>query len=156
MTTAAFDYTALTPTDETLREYVFDYIPGSPSVWVAPATDENKAYLSERLRMQIEDAEAEGKSARQKTQKLEVDDLIRKTEKSISDDKKLLARCCGKKWGKAPTATDGTKPEFSEANFLAFLTALPDYMFHPFNRYCGNIFNFVERPALDSENLGNE
>src|SRR3546814_10258048 len=81
--------------------------------------------------------------------------MIRQTEKSISTDKILIARACAKKWGVAPTATDGTQPEFSEANCLAFLNALPDYMFHPFNRYIGNIFNFVDRPPVDGVDLGN-
>lgn len=155
MTLPAFDYTALTPTDETLREYVFDMIPGEPSIWAAPATDENKKYQNERLRIQIADAEqtAKGKA---KSSKLDADDMVRQSEKSVKTDKILIARACAKKWGTAPTATDGTQPEFSEANCLAFLMALPDYMFHPFNRYIGNIFNFVDRPTADGEDLGND
>src|SRR3546814_10326567 len=90
-------------------------IPGEPSNWCAPATDENKKYQNERLRVQIADAEATAKG-KAKSSKLDAADMIRQTEKSISTDKILIARACAKKWGVAPTATDGTQPEFSEAN----------------------------------------
>lgn len=155
MTSPMFDYAALTPDDDTLREYIFDMIPGEPSIWCAPATDENKKYQNERLRIQIADAEATVKG-KAKSSKLDVADMVRQQDKSIATDKALIARCCAKKWGKAPVATDGTQPEFSEANCLAFLKALPDYMFHPFNRYIGNIYNFVDRPPVDGDDLGNE
>src|SRR3546814_17013859 len=88
-------------------------IPGEPSNWCAPATDENKKYQNERLRVQIADAEATAKG-KAKSSKLDAADMIRQTEKSISTDKILIARACAKKWGVAPTATDGTQPEFSE------------------------------------------
>ncbi len=154
------DFSNLKPlhiSEETLAEYTFDDIPGEPSIWLAPATDANPNYQSERLRVSIERAEAAEKLPRNRKRKvaLTVDDI----EADRELDRELLARCCAKKWGTAPQDAKGATPEFSEANCYDFFKALPNYMFDPLRNFVANPFNFVTRTGITEEqarDLGND
>lgn len=155
---AKFDFSALAVSEETTAEYVFAMIPGDPSIIFAPATDANKAFLDERLRLSIERAERTVRLPRGKAAKQTPADLARGIEEDRETDRVLLSRCCAKAWGTAPTDVDGKQPEFSEQECYDFLKALPDYMFDPVRNWASNVYNFVERPDLDGEEsrqLGN-
>jgi hypothetical protein len=146
---------ALDVDGETLREYVFPYIPGEPSVFVAPATDVNKAFLNERLRLSIERSAAAEKQPRGKGSAPPTpDSMAKELDEAREVDRVLLARTCAKRWGVAPTDAAGKQPEFSEANCLAFFKALPDWMFDPLRNFCGNIYNFVTLPGTTEEQAG--
>jgi len=149
---------SLDVSDETLAEYTFDMIPGDPSIWLAPATDANKCYLDERLRLALEKAEKAPRAPRGKRMKLTPEQMAKDMEDDRESARVLLARCCAKKWGTPPKDASGDEPEFSEQNCYDFLKAMPDYMFDPFNNWAQNIYNFVERPELDeagADALGN-
>lgn len=154
------DFSNLKPlhiSEETLAEYVFDDIPGEPSIWMAPATDANPLYQAERLRVSIERAEAAEKAprvARKRKVVLTTDDI----EADRELDRDLLSRCCAKKWGTAPQDAKGATPEFSAANCYDFFKAMPNYMFDPLRNFVANPFNFVARPGVTEEqarDLGN-
>lgn len=157
--TVKFDFSAQKVTPETTKEYVFDMIPGEPSIIFAPAHDSNPAYLDERLRMSIEASEKAVREATAKrSEKLNVDVMKVQIEEDRDTDRRLLAKTCARGWGKAPVATDGSAPGFSEENCLAFFRALPDYMFDPLRNWAQNLYNFVTRPPIsddEARKLGN-
>lgn len=146
-------------------EYVFDDIVMGqddkgvdicPSIWFAPMTDANPEYLNERVRVAVERADQTKKESRaqRKARMLSSEQL----EEDRDLDRILMARICAKRWGTAPKAADGSFPEFSEENCLAFLRALPNYMLDPCRSFVSNVYNFVDRTALteeDGEKLGN-
>lgn len=142
------DFSNLKPlhvTAETLAEYTFDDIPGEPSIWMAPATDANALFQSERLRVSIERAEAAEKAPRGKRK------IVLTVEEIEADrelDRVLLSKCCAKKWGTPPQDVNGTEPEFNEANCYDFFKALPNFLFDPLRGFAANPYNFIDRQAL--------
>lgn len=147
--------TRLDVTDETTVEYVFSLVPGQPSVWLAPATDQNKLYLNERLKIATQRAEklaaeAKGRGGRSR-KKAKVQITADDFEEDREVDRVLLARTCCKRWGVAPKDVKGDQPEFNEENCYAFLKALPDYMLDPFRNFAGNVYNFM--PSLGDDFL---
>jgi hypothetical protein len=145
---------ALDINGETLKEYTFDYIPGTPSIWFAIARDLNPDFLNERLRMQAEAiAKAPMQTARQTP-------TAASLAADIEKDRLLLARTCAKKWGTPPQASDGSYPEFSAENCYAFLKAVPVWMLDPLRGWASNVGNFIPEasapvdPAVAAE-VGN-
>jgi hypothetical protein len=141
-------------TSETLAEYVFNDIPGSPSVWLAPATDSNEVFMNERIRMALERAEKGKKRPRGG-----FDMSAATIEEDRETDRTLLAKCCARKWGTAPLDAKGKAPEFSTSNCYEFFKALPNWMFDPLRGWAANIYNFVDASPADGdgpEALGNE
>lgn len=157
--TAEFDFSAQAVTPETTREYTFDMIPGAPSIMLAPAHDSNPEYLDARLRLSVEAADKIARQPRGKAPpKTTAADIKAQIEEDREADRKLIAEVCAKGWGTAPTARDGTKPEFSKENALAFVRALPDWMMDALRNFVQNIYNFVDRPVVSDEEadqLGN-
>lgn len=157
--TATFDYAALNPTEATTKEYVFGDIPGSPSIWFAPAVDSNKDFLNERMRLSIEASERISKEPRgTKTAALTAEQLAAQIETERETDRRLLSRACAKRWGTAPRDVNGAQPEFSQENCYAFLSALPAWMFDPARNFVANIYNFVDTSIVtpeDADALGN-
>jgi hypothetical protein len=157
--TVKFDFSAQKVTPETTKEYVFDMIPGEPSLILAPAHDSNPAYLDERLRMSIEASEKAVRDATGKrAEKLNIDTMKAQIEEDRDIDRRLLAKTCARGWGRTPKAADGSEPPFSEENCLSFFRALPDYMFDPLRNYAQNLYNFVTRPPIsdgEARQLGN-
>lgn len=143
-------------TTESLAEYVFEDIPGDPSIWFRPMTDANTDYMNERVRLAVERAEKEQKETKTQRKK-----RVLSTEQIDEDrdlDRLLMARTCAVRWGNAPRDVNGDQPEFNEENCLAFLRALPNYMFDPCRGFVGNVYNFVDRKAInewEAEKLGN-
>jgi hypothetical protein len=159
MTAVTFDYSAYIPTEETLREYVFGDLPGSPSVWMAPAVDSNKDFLNERMRLNIEASERIAKEARgTKAGPMTPEQMAASIETDREVDRKLLSRACAKKWGTVPKDIHGNSPEFNEANCYAFFSAVPAWMFDPLRNFAANIYNFVDTAVVtdaDAAALGN-
>jgi hypothetical protein len=152
------DYSNLKPlhvSDKTLKEYTFDDVPGEPSIMLAPATDANPHFQSERLRVSIERAEEAEKAPRGKRKAvLTVDEI----EADRELDRVLIARCCAKSWGTPPADVSGNTPEFSEANCYDFFKALPSFLFDPLRGFVSNPYNFIDRQALtdaQARKLGN-
>jgi hypothetical protein len=144
---------ALDVTAETIREYTFERIVGAPSIRCAPAVDSNKPFLNARLRVSIENDKAALNKPTATPETLAADmDLSRE------QDKQLIAMHCARAWGTAPKAADGTEPEFSAENCLAFLRALPDWLFDPFRRWAANVNNFVPQQVTQrqADDLGKD
>lgn len=154
------DFSNLKPlhiSEETLAEYTFDDIPGEPSIWLAPATDANPHYQSERLRISIERAEKAEKEPRNRKRKVVLTNDDIEADREL--DRDLLARCCAKKWGTPPVDAHGQTPEFTAGNCYDFFKALPNYMFDPLRNFVANPFNFVDRTGITDEQaraLGND
>lgn len=147
-------------TEASEAEYVFDDIPGEPSIWFRPMTDANADFLNERVRLAVERAEAAQKETKAQRRKrvLSAEQL----EDDREQDRILMARTCALRWGNPPKDVDGNTPEFSEENCLAFLRALPNYMLDPCRGFVSNVYNFIDpeaRKALTTadggEALGN-
>jgi hypothetical protein len=148
---------ALAVTKETTAEYSFPFIPGEPSIVLAPATDANEAFLNERLRLQIESVE-KAPEARKKSRKITAEEMKESMAEEREMDRLLISRTCARSWGVAPRDVNGNQPEFTPDNCYDFLKALPDYMFDPLRNFAANIYNFVKRPTVseeDAERLGN-
>lgn len=151
---------ALDVNDQTEVEYTFTLIPGEPSVWLAPATDDNIAYLDQRLKLSAERAEklaaetkARGGKSRAKAKiTISSDDF----EEDRESDRVLLAKCCCRRWGTAPRDVNGDSPKFSEENCLAFLRALPNYMIDGLRSFSANTYNFIPRVGDDFKPLTEE
>lgn len=138
-----------------MAEYIFSEIEGEPSIWVSSATDDNEDFKVDRIRRSLADAEESinkprGKDALNPTPESVAEDM----KKSIDIDKRMIADCCARAWGKPPVDAAGLVPEFSADEVYDFLTALPDFMFVPFRNYCGNVRNFIGKKA-DPTQLGN-
>jgi hypothetical protein len=132
---------ALHVSDETLAEYVWDAIPGEPSLWLAPATDANPSFQSERLRVSIKRAEEARNAPQRRGAVLTADDI----EADRELDRVLIARCCAKRWGTPPLDVNGNAPEFSEAECYSFFKALPNFLFDPLRGFASSSMNFVDK-----------
>lgn len=147
-------------TEESEAEYVFDDIWGEPSIWFRPMTEANPEFMNERVRLAVERAEKEGKAPKKKRrqQMLSTDRL----EDDREQDRILMANTCALRWGTAPKDLEGNEVEFSKANALDFLRAIPTYMLDPARGWIANPYNFVDREgakpkwAGDAEELGND
>lgn len=143
-------------TEESEAEYVFDEIPGEPSIWFRPMTDANPKFLNERVRVAVARAEKDQKQSKAKRKEKILSSERLEEDREI--DRILLAKTCAIRWGTPPKDVDGNAPEFSEENCLAFLRALPNYMLDPCRGFVANVYNFVDRSALTTdqgEALGN-
>lgn len=127
-------------------EFIFEDIPGEPSIWFRPMTDANAPFLNERVRLAVERAEATNKETKGQRRKrmLSSDQL----EDDREQDRVLMARTCAVRWGVAPKDVKGKEPEFNEQNCYDFFKALPSYMFDPCRGFVSNVYNFVDRTAL--------
>ena len=158
------DYSHLKKLDvneQTTAEYIFEDIPGEPSIIFAPMTDSNPDYLNERVRIAVERAEADQANTKAKRREKILSSARLDEEREI--DRELMARTCAKGWGNPPKDEKGKTHQFSADECLSFLRALPNYMFEPCRNFVGNTYNFVPKDGLadvrrivgDAENLGN-
>jgi hypothetical protein len=138
------------PADKT-REYFFDVLVGEPSIITKAAHDTNPAFLDERLRLSTERAKKLAAEPRKPSSgEPTVEDYKREIDEGRDADCRLIAAVCATGWGTAPKDAKGKEVAFSEENCLAFLRALPIYVLDPFRAYVQNIYNFIDRPKLDS------
>ncbi len=131
-------------TGESIAEYVFDEIEGEPGIMFAPATDANKPFINERMRMSVEEAEKAAQEPRGKTKRrgLDASDLEDAREK----DRHLIARFCARGWGdNPPRDANGVVPEFSADNCYEFFQQLPNWIFDPLRTWVVNPRNFIKR-----------
>lgn len=147
------------------KEYVFeDIVIGKdgegndicPSLNCLPMTDNNPAYLNERIRLAVERAEKANKEkpADRRKRILSTDQL----EEDRDADRILIARTCAKSWGVGMPDVAGKVHTLDEQTCLDFLRAMPTYMLDPFRGWLSNVYNFVDRTALSeakADDLGN-
>lgn len=153
----------LAASEDTLAEYVFTDIPGRPSIWCAPATDDNQSWRSERARMVLRRAKAAEHEAKKRrtgaAPEVTPEMILKQQDEELEEDRLLISRCCAKRWGVAPRDVDGNQPEFSEEECYAFLKAVPNWMFKPLAGWASSPRNFVTIPdevdESDGEELGN-
>lgn len=140
-------------TDETEAEYTFsDIIVGRnedgssvhPSIIFHPMVQSNKRFLRERIRLSTERAEAMGKAKK----KDKVEQIVDRMDDDLEFDRILAARACAVRWGTPPKDKDGNEPEFSADECLAFLQAVPDFIFEPLRGWLQNPYNFVDGDAF--------
>ena len=107
------DYSHLKKLDvneQTTAEYIFEDIPGEPSIIFAPMTDSNPDYLNERVRIAVERAEADQANTKAKRREKILSSARLDEEREI--DRELMARTCAKGWGNPPKDEKGkTKNE---------------------------------------------
>lgn len=139
-------------TGETAVEYTFELIPGKPSIWLAPATDDNREFFAARMVLAAEraeqlakDAKARGKSRAAARVVLTPDDF----DVDRESDRELIARHCIKRWGTPLPTVDGSLPEMSADTWLDFLRALPNRMMDHLRGFAGNGYNF--EPKVDGD-----
>lgn len=154
-------------TDESEAEYTFgDIVVGRgpdgaavhPSIFFRPMVDANKHYLNERIRLSSERAERATKGGK----KDKVQQLADRLDEDRETDRVLIAKTCALRWGTAPLDVDGNAHDFSFEECLAFLQALPNYIFEPLRNWVTNPYNFVDPDAyatgggvVDADALGN-
>ncbi len=145
-------------TDETLAEYVFEDIDGEPSIWLAPATEGNAAFLNESLRLSAEETERVMKIAEATGNYDAPPETVDTREAARDKDRRLIANFCAKKWGNPPLDVNGDAPEFTADNCYDFFCALPSDMFDPVRNFVVNVRRFrkaagITKAAADA--LGN-
>jgi hypothetical protein len=150
MGTPDFSHLAKLEVNETtLAEYVFMEIEGEPSIFFAPAIDENREFYNESVRLSVQRAEEEPKRkppkrGMRRSEIFATDDL----EEARERDRQLISKFCAKRWGVPPVDKDGQTVEFSAENVYAFFKALPNYIFDPVRVWVPNPRNFVQTGEL--------
>lgn len=153
-------------TEATEAEYVFeDIVIGlredgreiCPSIWFAPALEQNKAYHNERHRLAHEAAEARKNETREQRKARLTG--IGMAEEEREYQRVLIARTCARRWGTGMPDVNGEVPEFNEQNVYDFLKWLDIHVFDALVGWIGNQYNFFDRRALiteeQAETLGN-
>jgi hypothetical protein len=135
---------------ETTAEYVFIDIEGEPSIICAPAVETNLPYYNESLRLTVEQSEADRKKLTKRGRRavlteIDADDM----EEARDKDRRVIAMFCARSWGTAPVDAQGNAVEFSAEICLAYLRALPFYIFDPMRRWVTNPRNFVQKGKLE-------
>lgn len=158
------DFSNLVPADaagdKIEAEFVFDMIKGRPSIFFAPAVDENSRFLDTRLRISIERAQTAVRRPRGKGKPAEMTpaDLKKQIEDDRESDRKIFAEACALRWGTPPRDAEGNEPEFTRDSCYDFFRAVPNWMFDHCRNWVANIYNFVEDPNISEEEaatLGN-
>lgn len=143
---------ALNVDETTLAPYTFYYIPDEPVIWLAPATEENKPYINAHRRAAAEQA---AKEIRRPSGEIMTPE---EREENRDIDRKIIAEHCAKRWDRIKDR-HGNIIEFSQEECLAFLRALPNWMFDPIRGFVLNQANFIQKPTLapgTAETLGND
>lgn len=157
---ADYSYLRRLDVDEaTTAEYVFDEVPGAPSIIFKPMAESNPAYMSERIRLAVEKANADAEKQKTETKKQRRERLVSTAviEEDRENDRVLMARTCAVGWGVAPRDINGREPKFSEDECYQFLSALPNHMLDPCRGWVANIRNFISATAfseIEAEILG--
>lgn len=135
-------------TEESEAEYIFEDIPGEPSIWFRPMTDSNPDFMNERVRLAVERAEKDQAKTKAKRRKqvLSTDRL----EEDRDFDRILMARTCVIRWGKPFADVDGKVHDLNEQTALDFFNALPNYMLDPCRGWLSNPYNFVNPDAVEA------
>lgn len=147
-------------TGETAVEYVFEQVPGKPSIWLAPATDDNRDFFAARLILSAERANQLTKEAKARGGKSKVQEGIVLVPEDFDVDREsdrvLLARHCIKRWGTPLKTVDGKLPDMTPETWLDFLLALPNRMIDNLRGFAGNSYNFEPKVGDDFKLISDE
>lgn len=143
------DFSHLKTLDVTAQseaEYIFDDIPGEPSIWFRPMVEANTDFMNERVRLAVEKAEKAEKETRKKRREkaLSTDRL----EDDRETDRVLMARTCAIRWGTPFADAEGKTHELNEEHAYAFFSAMPSYIFDSCRGWVANVYNFVDKEAV--------
>lgn len=116
----------LSVSQDATRVFVFETIEGRPSVRVAPATQNNPAYLNAVLK--------DKSIGRRRGLSVEV------MKENRDKDRGLYAKFIIKGWENPALKDDGSAA--TSEDIQAFLEALPDDLFDELRTYCGEPANF--------------
>lgn len=134
---------------ETLTWFTLHQVAGGPKLQIAPATEANKPFFNALLRRQRKNVRA-----------LQSNSITTELlDDSREEDRSLYAKFIVRDWRNVVDSKGKTVP-FSHDNALAFLQALPDWLFDDLRQYAGNPANFTEDstavdPAEVDELAGN-
>jgi hypothetical protein len=145
-------------TTETTREYTFAVVVGEPSLIVSAANDVNEDYQNLRYQLGLEDGQKVAAKPRGKaTAKITVEQLKEGDAAQLEFERKLIGGACVRGWGKAPIDVSGKEVEFTPENAMAFIRALPPFLFIPLRNFVENIYNFLPERVTEEEaqQLGN-
>ena len=117
---------------------------GHPVLILAPATDANKPFQNAALK----------KSTTKNFRRMRGGSLTPEMlEEDREDDRKLYPRHVVKGWRNV-TDAKGKDVSFTSDNVLAFLRALPNWVFDDVRMFAGNPSNFLQDDdAIDTEGL---
>lgn len=123
--------------------YAFDFIEGTPTLIVRPATEQNESYLNAVLRT--------GKKMlrRMRGGKMSVAMLRESREQDLG----LYPKHIVDGWTVPPVDVKGNPVKYNAENCEAFLRAVPVDMFDDMRTYCGDPDNFREEDELTSEEV---
>jgi len=112
----------------------------TPKLTVAPATDANKPYFNEVLRL------ANKASKSMKRGRVSASMI----SENRNDDRSLFPKYILKGWTDVQ-GSDGVDVQFSVAEAKEFIEALPDWLFDDLRSFCGDPANFVNSVDIDVE-----
>ena len=119
-------------------EFVLDVVPGSPKLFCANATDANKRFLDLKLKLATKsNAKKRQLAAGKITSSFMSDDR--------DEDRVAFAQTVIVGWDGVKNAK-GEPVAFTQEECLAFLNALPDWLFDEIRNFCKNPVNFVDLP----------
>lgn len=114
-------------------EYILHQLENSPVLLVAPANEANKSYFNAVLRRSR-------KNLRALRQQVVSESMIRENR---DEDRELFAQHVLKGW-RGVQDTEGSDVPFNRENALAFLNALPNWIFDDLRNFAGDPLGFVE------------
>lgn len=125
-------------------EYPIYEIEGEPILLLSPATDVNKPYMNNLLRIgKTSIMQARSGSMSSKT-----------LQQNREQDRYLYPRYVIKGWKKV-FEDNGSECEFTPENCEDFLNALPDWVLDKIRNFAGNPANFVDE-IIDVETAGQD
>ena len=128
-------------TEESEAEWVFESVPGKPSIIFAPMTDSNKTFLNDRVAASSERAQQlAGQSKADRSKTVTAFDILAEDREL---DTRLLAYTCAKRWGTPPKEDGGKDAPFSADKVFEFLSLLPTHFLDPCRGFVSNPYNFV-------------
>lgn len=128
-----FDFKPLQVNAQQTSNYTIYSIENTPTLTLAPANQVHKAYFNEVLRRNSQ-------ASRVKAQNVAL------LEKNREEDRELYAKYILKGW-KNVKDRSGNDVAFSQENALAFLQAIPDYIFDEIRIYAQATENFLSPSA---------
>lgn len=120
----------------------------SPTLFCKPCTEANPPFYNEYLRVVTERRKA-GRKAKEATR-----DLVKAQR---DEDRELIGKFGTSGWAHVVDAS-GNEVEFSQEESVAFLSALPDWLFDEYRHWAQNPANFTSASVVDekdAEALGN-
>lgn len=130
-------------TEQSTAIYRLVQLEGDPTLTVAFAGEANTAYLNDLLKQSKESA--------RKLQSLGATPAALEAQR---DDARILyARHVVRGWSGVVDA-QGVEVPFSPENCLAFLRALPGWIFDTIQRFCERPANFIKPGQADSKEIG--